>query len=52
MTNITKYYNYLGRPCNKFQEPVATLPNMKLMPLFIRHYQNSGNFIYRINKYE
>lgn len=52
MTNITKYYNYLERPRNKFKEPVTALPNMTLMSLFIRHYENSGNFVYGINKYE
>lgn len=52
MTNITKYYNYLERPLNKLKEPVTVLPNITLMSLFIRHYENSGNFIYEINKYE
>ena len=52
MTNITKYYNYLERPRNKFKEPVTVLPNMTLRSLFIRRYENSGNFMYGINKYE
>ena len=52
ITNITKYYNYLERPRNKFKEPVTVLPNMTLRSLFIRHYENSGNFMYGINKYE
>ena len=52
MTNITKYYNYLERPRNKFKEPVTVLPNMTLRSLFTRRYENSGNFMYGINKYE
>lgn len=52
MTNIIKYYNYIERPINKFKEPVAVTPNLTLRSLFIKHYENTGNFIYGINKYE
>lgn len=51
MTNITKYYNYLERPLNKFKEPVTVLPNITLISLFITRYENRGNFMYEINKY-
>ena len=52
MTKITKYYNYLERPNIWYKELVTTLPNMTLRSLFIRRYENSGNFMYKINKYE
>ena len=52
IANITRYYNYLERPNNWYKTPVATLSNMTLRSLFIRCYENSGNFMYGINKYE
>lgn len=52
MVNITKYCNYLKHPYTKFKEPVTVQPNTTLRSLFIRCYQNSGNFTYGINKYE
>lgn len=52
VANVTRYCNYLERPNNWYKTPVATLSTAKLLWLLIRHYENSGNFIYRINKYE
>ena len=52
IANITRYCNYLERPNNWHKTPVATLPTAKLLGLLTRHYENSGNFMYRINKYE
>ena len=48
---ITIYRNYL-RGCKNCAEPVATLPEMELLPLLKRYYENNGAFIYEINKYE
>ena len=50
--NITRYYNYLERPNNWYKTPVATLSTAKLWGLLMRHYENSGNFIYEIDKQE
>ena len=48
IVNITRYYNYLERPNNWYKEPVATLSEDKLLRLFLRHYENRGNFMYGI----
>ena len=50
--NITRYRNYLERPNNWYKTPVATLSTAKLLGLLRRHYENSGNFIYGIDKPE
>lgn len=50
--NITKYLNYLQKLNMQYKKPVATLSEARLLTLFVRHYKNSGNFIYRINKHE
>ena len=50
--NITRYCNYLKRPNNWYETPVATLSTAKLLGLLMRHYENSGNFIYEIDKPE
>ena len=52
IANVTRYCNYLERPNNWHKTPVATLSTAKLLGLLMRHYENSGNFIYRINKHE
>lgn len=52
VANITRYYNYLERPNNWYKTPVATLSKAKLLGLLRRHYENSGNFIYEIDKPE
>ena len=48
IANITRYYNYLKRNNNWNKTHVATLPNMQLLWLLTRHYENSCNFIYKI----
>ena len=50
--NITEYRNYLYQPHIKYKGLVGILYEAKLLTLFVRHYENSGNFIYGINKYE
>ena len=50
--NITKYRNYLQQSSMQYKKHVATSSESILLALFIRHYENSGNFVYRINKYE
>ena len=50
--NITKYLNYLQQSNMQYKKQVATSSEAILLALFIRHYENSGNFVYRINKYE
>lgn len=52
IANITRYYNYLERPNNWYKTPVATFSKTKLLRLFMTRYENSGNFMYGINKYE
>jgi len=52
IANITRYYNYLERPLNRYKTPVATLSTAKLLGLLRRHYENTGNFIYEIDKPE
>lgn len=52
IANITRYYNYLKRPHNWHKTPVETLPTAKLLGLLRRHYENTGNFIYEIDKPE
>ena len=47
--NITRYCNYLERPNNWHKTPVATLSKIGLLRLFVIYYENSGNFIYRID---
>ena len=48
ITNITRYCNYLERPNNWHKTPVATSSKSKLWGLFVIHYENTGNFIYKI----
>lgn len=48
IANTTRYCNYLKRPNNWNKTPVATLSTAKLLGLLMRHYENSGNFIYGI----
>ena len=50
--NITIYRNYLERPNNWYKTPVATLSIEELLVLLKSHYENSGNFIYEIDKQE
>lgn len=50
--NITRYCNYLERPNNWHKTPVVTLSKMELLGLLMRHYENSGNYIYEIYKPE
>lgn len=52
LANITRYCNYLERPNNWYETPVATLSTSKLLGLLMRHYENSGNYIYEIDKPE
>ena len=47
--NGTRYCNYLERPNNWNKTPVATLSKIGLLRLFVIHYENSGNLIYRID---
>ena len=49
IANITRYCNYLERPNNWHKTPVATLSKIGLLRLFVIYYENSGNFIYRID---
>lgn len=51
-SNITRYRNYLERPNNWYKSPVAILSTEKLLGLLRIHYENSGNFIYGIDKQE
>ena len=46
--NITIYHNYLERPYMKYKTPVVTLPIENLLRLLWVHYDNSCNFIYKI----
>ena len=46
--HITEYRNYLQQSHMKYKEPVATLSTAKLLGLLVRHYKNSGNFIYGV----
>ena len=46
--NGTRYCNYLERPNNWHKTPVAKLSKIGLLRLFVIHYENSGNFIYKI----
>jgi len=48
---ITTYRNYLGG-CGNRREHVEVVPRIALLSLLRRHYANSGNFIYGMNKYE
>ena len=48
VASITRYCNYLERPNNWHKTPVATLSKLKLLELLMIHYENSGNFIYKI----
>ena len=50
--NITQYRNYLQQSHMQYKEHCDILFEARLLTLFVRHYENSGNFIYRINKYE
>ena len=50
--NITRYCNYLERPNNWHKTPVATLSNANLLGLLKGKYENSGNFIYEMDKQE
>ena len=50
--NITRYCNYLERPNNWCETPVDALSTATLLNLLRRHYENSGNFIYGIDKPE
>ena len=52
IANITRYCNYLERPNNWHKTHVAILSNANLLVLLKGQYENSGNFMYRINKYE
>ena len=52
LANITEYRNYLQQSNMQYKEPVATLSEARLLTLFVRHYENRGNFIYEVNKYE
>lgn len=52
IANITRYCNYLERHNNWYKTPVATLSTVKLLGLLMRHYENSGNYIYEIDKPE
>ena len=52
IANITRYCNYLERPNNWYKTPVVTLSKMELLGLLMRHYGNSGNYIYEIYKPE
>ena len=49
IANGTRYFNYLERPNNWHKTPVATLSKIGLLRLFVIYYENSGNFIYRID---
>lgn len=49
--NITRYINYLEQQNNFCKTSVATLSTVKLLLLLSSHYENSGNYIYEINKY-
>lgn len=49
--NITEHRNYLQQQHMKYKEHVDILSAIKLSRLFLIHYQNSGNFVYKINKY-
>ena len=49
VASITRYCNYLERPNNWHKTPVATLSKIGLLRLFVIYYENSGNFIYRID---
>ena len=54
LANTTIYNNYLRR-CNNFEGRVTDikgLPRLTLLSLLTRRYENSGSFIYEINKYE
>ena len=46
--NIKEYRNYLHQPHMKYKGHVYILSEAKLLTLFVRHYKNSGNFIYEI----
>ena len=48
---ITTYRNYLGG-CGNRRGHVEVVPRIALLSLLRRHYANSGNFIYGMNKYE
>ena len=48
IANITRYRNYLQQPNNWCKPPVATFSKTKLLRLFVIHYKNHGNFIYKI----
>lgn len=48
---ITTYRNYL-EGCENRAEPLDLIQRIALLSLLKRHYENSGNFIYGINKYE
>ena len=50
--NITQYRNYSRQSHMQYKEHCGILFESKLLKLFVIHYKNSGNFIYRINKYE
>ncbi len=52
IANLTRYCNYLERPNNWHETPVATLSTAKLLGLLMRNYENSGNLIYEIDKQE
>lgn len=51
VAKITTYRNYLDG-CENRAEPVEVVPKIALLSLLKRHYENSGNFIYGMNKYE
>lgn len=48
IANITRYCNYLERPNNWHKTPVATSSKSKLWGLLRMNYENTGNFIYKI----
>ena len=48
---ITTYRNYL-EGCENRAEPLDVIKRIALLPLLERYYENSGAFIYEVNKYE
>ena len=52
IANITEYRNYLQQSHMQYKTPVATLSNENLLGLLKGKYENSGNFIYEMDKPE
>ena len=48
---ITTYRNYL-EGCENRAEPVDVIQRIALLSLLKGYYENSGSFVYEVNKYE